>query len=106
MKKGMLVNVLRAKNYNCTNGPSAGYDTLLLVGPGVPEIFEESAHRPTYTLVKQEFGAGEPYLHIQPIEGNGYMMGGNFAWTADSRFPNAYPLPIHDRTEPNYYGID
>jgi len=27
------------------------------------------------------------------------MFGGNFIYTSDSRFPNKYPIAIHDRYE-------
>jgi hypothetical protein len=53
-------------------------------------------------------GIGE-YLHAEPVDGErdarregktvGPMFGGNFVYTSDSRFPNKYPIPVHDRWE-------
>lgn len=28
-----------------------------------------------------------------------FMFSGNFVYTSDSRFPNDYPIPVHDRQE-------
>ena len=43
------------------------------------------------------------YVHAEPVdkpEGKvGPMFGGNFIYTSDSRFPNDYPIPVHDRFE-------
>jgi hypothetical protein len=49
----------------------------------------------------------EVYKYAEPIERpapgcNGWMMGGNFVYTPDSRFReffNLYPIPVHDRQE-------
>jgi hypothetical protein len=50
---------------------------------------------------------GKDYYHVKPVndpryddgEHVGPMMGGNFVWSCDSRFPADYPLPVHDRFE-------
>lgn len=105
MKKGMIVSVLRnAELGDCTNGGiSSKHNRFLLVGEGVPEIFEESEDMPTMKLVRRSL-FGRVYLHIEPIERPangcvGWMAGGNFAYSCDSRFPNDYPISIHDRCE-------
>lgn len=105
--KGLIVSVLRnAEIGDCTNGGlSSKYTSILLVGEGVPEIFDESENRPTMKLVRRRlFNRDTDYLHIEPIDDPspghvGWMSGGNFAWSSDSRFPNNYPISIHDRQE-------
>jgi hypothetical protein len=45
---------------------------------------------------------GREHLHAEPIDpptGVGWMAGGNFIWTSDSRFPSDYPIAVHDRQE-------
>lgn len=106
--KGMILDVLRhasvgaARASDCTNGGISGkFSEVLLVGPGVPEIFEETPDRPPVVLGMR---CGRQYLRPidEPRPGhNGWMMGGNFAYSCDSRFGkfSEYPLPIHDRQE-------
>ena len=38
-------------------------------------------------------------FEVYPKGNVGYMFGGNFIHTSDSRIPNDYPIPIHDRQE-------
>ncbi len=103
--KGLLVHVYRGQ-HDCTNeGISSKHNDFILIGHGhgVPEIFDPTDETPALILVERTIG-GEKYLHAQPLEnlrkGNvGWMFGGHFVWTSDSRFPNKYPLPIHDRQE-------
>jgi len=101
--KGFSVDVLRWK-YDCTNnGLSSRHEAFILCGTGVPEMYEPSAAEPGLILVRRTI-AGKEYLHAQPINdprpGNvGWMAGGNFIWSSDSRFPNRYPISIHDREE-------
>jgi hypothetical protein len=78
---------------------------------GVAEIFEPSEDTPALFLVKRKLGGtsinakdGVHYLHAVPADENGKprmggMMGGNFIYTSDSRFPSASPIPVHDRFE-------
>lgn len=99
--KGLIVEVYRNESFcDCTNGGiSSKHDRFLLVGEGVAEV-EESDNLPVLKLVKRIIG-GEVYKHVQPLtEGKEwFMFGGNFVYSSDSRFPNAYPLKIHDRLE-------
>jgi hypothetical protein len=106
--KGMIVNIYRAKGLpDCSNnGLSKQYDTVVLVGEGVPEIFEVKEGVPG-VLLKEKTRCGEGYrhyLHAVPIEKQdpnktGYMFGGCFIYSSDSRFPSRYPIPLHDRQE-------
>lgn len=110
--KGLLVQVYRSDLGDCTNGGiSASRDKLILVGPDVPQIFEASDDAPAVRLVTKV--RDSDYMVVEPVlpdeidlackprerSKTWFMAGGNFIWTSDGRFPNSYPLPIHDRTE-------
>ena len=108
--KGLMVSVLRAADLDgcdCTlGGVSSKHKHLILVGPGIPEIFEASDDMPAVRLVSRDLwssrlGARRPYLHVEPVatQGKWHMMGGNFITSCDSRFPSDYPIPVHDRIE-------
>lgn len=104
--KGMILDVFRSKILgNCSNdGISSRVNEVLLVGEGIPEIFEANNERPAVKLVKRNFVSG-PYYHAEPLEKregmNGPMFGGTFIFTTDSRVRSitAYPIPLHDRFE-------
>ncbi len=109
--KGLLINVYRSDtgSSDCTNGGvSAKAKWLLLVGPGVPEIFEEAPDRP---VVRFKVGPMNT-LRLVPdaTVGKWVMFGGNYGSSSDSRFGEAvraqgvqndgfYPVPIFDRVE-------
>ena len=46
---------------------------------------------------------GKPAWYAKPASlvksGTHSMMGGNFIYTSDSRFPGDAPIPVHDRVE-------
>tara|TARA_B100001248_G_scaffold259024_1_gene244324 strand:+ start:295 stop:609 length:315 start_codon:yes stop_codon:yes gene_type:complete len=46
---------------------------------------------------------GKPAWYAKPASlfksGTHSMMGGNFVYTSDSRFPGDAPIPVHDRVE-------
>lgn len=97
--KGLTVNIYHRPGGDCTNnGASTGHDRALLVGEGIPEVFEDQGDMPVFKLVERVI-FGNQYLHVQPVQPGHYMFGGNFVYTSDGRFPNPYPLPIHDRQE-------
>lgn len=103
INKGLPVNVFKT-NYDCTaNGISSKVDRLILIGDGVVELFEgKEDNSDVVKLVRRQIGKRE-YLHCEPLQKpigkNGPMFGGNFIHTSDSRFPNDYPIAIHDRFE-------
>jgi hypothetical protein len=104
--KGLLVSILKNSEIgDCTNGGlSATATDALLVGEDVPEIFEDNGKRPVFKLVERYVFGDVLHKHVEPIYPPtknycGWMAGGNFVWTSDSRFPNDYPLSIHDRQE-------
>jgi hypothetical protein len=105
--KGLPVQVYRAAGYECTTGVTHIHDKVLLVGEGVPRVFEDDGGLPVLKLVRRNV-CGHEHIHAEPVEiPQGLrMFGGNFVFTSDSRFPNRYPIPVHDRVEDNYYGMD
>jgi hypothetical protein len=101
-QSGLHVNVLY-NNVDCTNGGiSTKFKTFTLVGNGVSGPFEPSEEFPALYLCVRHIG-GREYKYVQPAPQTDtthwYMMGGNHVYTPDSRFPNTYPLPLHDRRE-------
>lgn len=96
---------------NCSNnGISARYDEVLLIHPqGFIKIDEENPPENLVKLVVREI-RGKEYKHLEPMFRPapgcvGWMFGGDYAGCSDSRFRELsdYPLPIHDRQEPQEY---
>lgn len=108
--KGLIVYVLRNTLLgDCTNnGVTSKHDRVLLVGDGIPEIFEDNGNMPVLKLV---YNDSIDYYHAKPYEyeeneeneitSKWYMMGGNFVYASDSRLREItkYPIPVHDRVE-------
>ncbi len=101
-RKGMILSVYRsAGGVDCPlGGASAKFADILLVGPNVPEIFEEKPDRPAFVL-----GEISGRLHLKSADADPkgwYMHGGNFAHSCDSRVTELmpYPVMIFDRQEP------
>jgi len=104
-RKGMIVQVYKdASGTDCSNGGlSSRHTRLLLIGPTVPAIFEESDDLPVV-----ELGKAGNRVHVRPADipaGDvvGPMFGGAFVYSSDSRFAEATgsnrPLHLHDRFE-------
>lgn len=100
------INVYKQEGYgDFTNGGvSSKYNRLLIEHPnGNIEVDENNPPENLCKVVKHELW-GKTYLHIEPMakpNGCGWMMGGNLAYSSDSRFRELsdYPLAIHDRQE-------
>jgi|CXWL01.1.fsa_nt_gi hypothetical protein len=99
--KGMILDVYRRSDrVDCTNGGiTTDRQAVLLVGPGVPEIFDEDPKWPTVKI-----GSAGGRIHLRPVEDKGiwFMFGGNFAYSSDSRLRPILgdgPVHIHDRRE-------
>ncbi len=98
-EKGLLVWVYRGLGGDCTNGGiSSAYDRLILVGDGVPEIFESDSKAPAVRLIKREV-FGKKLIQCTDAEKGFGMFGGNFIYSCDSRFPSDSPIKIMDRYE-------
>jgi hypothetical protein len=101
--KGMHVSIYRsADGSDCPlKGMSSRVTQAILIGEGVPELFEPGPDCPALYL--DEHAGYLRLLPMPPVEiedqGRWFMDGGNFAWSHDSRFPCDYPIPIHDREE-------
>lgn len=96
----ILTFVLRTSLGDCTlNGLSSTKDNITL------HWGDYDLHQlPDDDLVLVERTiAGEHYVHATPANvlkaGKMSMAGGNFIYTCDSRFPNKYPISVHDHIE-------
>lgn len=104
-EKGLMVYVYRTATMpDCTNrGLTCLHNRLLLVGNG-PDTPREDlpALYPAYNETYKRFAAfptkqgAESYTRGHH---SGYMFGGNFIYTSDSRFPSKTPIAVHDRVE-------
>lgn len=100
--KALVVSILENKRMgNCSNhGISEKYDYILLVcEDGNVDVRGDEEN-----LCKISFNTfgGQTYYYVRPMaepKGVGYMSGGSFVWSSDSRFPFDYPLALHDRCE-------
>jgi len=101
--KGLLVFVYESSNGDSTNnGLTHRQKQLILVGENINGPFDITDGEDYLVLKNKNFNNKE-YLYCVPnsiIEsGEHSMFGGNFVYTSDSRFPNKYPIPVHDRVE-------
>jgi len=96
---GLTVGVFREVDFpDCTaNGITSKVSRILLVDDSIEGPFK---------VGKESSICGREYIHAEPrkesfeMRGDRYgMFGGNFIYTSDSRFPNSYPIPVHDRFE-------
>ena len=107
MIKGLLVFIYRNGLGDCTNGGVSSKATkAVLVGVDIPEIFEPSDQAPALHLrefkgrliaVPAPLPRWRGTYEIQHLDG--WMSGGNYIHTSDSRFPGNHPIPIYDRRE-------
>lgn len=102
-KKGLMVKILRSEHDSTNNGITSRFNRFILVDSEVSGPFEPDQKTPALRLVRRTI-ANKPYIHAEPLApvppGHvGYMFGGNFIFTSDSRFPSSYPIPVHDRMD-------
>lgn len=107
------VSIYRNGNEDCTNhGLSSKADRLPLIvlesgessKDAIQQIKDEGKDPDRYLLLVRRTLWNENADYIKPLtEERWVMMGGNFAYTSDSRFReytgSRCPLPIHDRCE-------
>lgn len=94
--KGMLVNVLRDSNGGSTHYINRFHraKTMLIIGEGIPEVFEADNNTPVGFLKQGALGR----LIITPdVSRTDFAFGGAFVYSSDSRFPSNQPIHIHDR---------
>lgn len=102
-ERGLFCNVLRdARLGDCTGGLSSKHDEVFIATGNGPWTIEDAERRgvPVLEVITMTgtIANGHQYLKRRG-EKRHTMMGGNFAWCSDSRFPSRQPLPIHDRIE-------
>lgn len=110
--KGLYVEFYRpAYTTDCTNGGvSSRFKEAILVGPDVTGPCDTETDRSAKELpilVYRNYTAPGMHkiqmIHAVPIDllnaGKWTMFGGNFIYTSDSRFPQRFPIPVHDRVE-------
>jgi len=104
--KGLILNIYKDSKGDCSNGGISSYcDQVVLVGPEFDEIFDAADDMPAVKLVKREIG-DSTYIHAEPVDACpgdkiGYMAGGSFVHSSDSRVRRVlqYPIALHDRAE-------
>ena len=110
--KGLVCSIYESKPFgNCSaNGISSRVKAVILCpdyeagfGCGIPEIFEPQPETPAVVLRSTRVGDYE-HIYAVPVElldggTGGWMFGGTFIYTSDSRFPVRHPIPLHDRVE-------
>lgn len=98
-ERGLLAEVFRWSLPDCTNGGiSSRHNTLLIALGSGP--FGSSERNPPLYLAEW---CDDLILVPEPINTknglNGWMFGGNFLYSSDSRFPSKHPIKIFDRRE-------
>lgn len=103
---GLIASIFRDRNSDCSNGGiSSRHDRVTIVNVEGP--FDPTPNAPAVKLVVRGIG-GERVVHFEPVEpvaeGNvGYMAGGAFVASSDSRFRRAVgfygAVSLHDRQE-------
>lgn len=106
--KAIPVDVYRHGAVDCTNGGVSSRYTSLFVVCDNGWITIDEEHKPANLckLVKRHLFGRDVY-HVEPYEaptGAGWMMGGNYCASSDSRFERAVggmygAVAIHDRQE-------
>ena len=108
MVKGLSVYIYKNPAFvGCSNnGVSSKFDTAIIVGEGIPEIFTAAEGECVLHLVK---GNLPGTAKVIPYNTSGSMAGGAFVHTSDSRFSSAVSkicgfsfygaVSLHDRFE-------
>lgn len=103
--KAIGANVFKTERYSdCSNsGISSRYDEILIECEDGYITLDTDDLPENFCEIKTREVFGKQYTRLVPHylvnSGKWSMMGGNFAYSSDSRFPFDYPLPIHDRVE-------
>ncbi len=114
MMNGLHCCILESKAIgNCSNdGISNRCKEVTLLGvkrlngtfEPICDVFKSSSEFPPVVILERK-PCGKLYYSAYPsspdgdIMPSGWMMGGSYIKTCDSRFPFDYPIPLHDRLE-------
>lgn len=100
--KVLPIDIYKHNNSDCSNnGISANYNEVYLIcEDGYIDLDENNLPNNVVRVVTRNI-FGVEYKHIEPYDNGGYMFGGCYCASSDSRFDkiSKYPLPLHDRTE-------
>ena len=108
--KTLPVEVYRCNLGDTTNGGISASRQHLYLACDDGFVDMDPSDPVVLRIVKREL-FGKTYIHAESYCGKaavfsrtdgatvGPMMGGNFIWSCDSRFPADYPIPLHDRYE-------
>lgn len=105
--KALTLEIYKSRYGDCSNGGiSSRYDTILIeCDEGYINIDENNIPDNFCVVVERQL-FGRTYKHIEPYNRPdkgcvGWMAGGCFVSTCDSRFSKIsdYPLSLHDRQE-------
>ncbi len=105
---GIIANIYRSDRLgDCSNGGISERVSAVTV-IDIPGPFEPTPQCPAVRLIRRKLG-GREHIYAEPVEpvaeGHiGYMSGGTFIHSSDSRFSEAVgaggmPVSLHDRTE-------
>jgi len=112
--EALYCDIFKHEGQDCSNGGiSSRFEEVQLLIGGSEDVLAQlgpftEQGTPRVRLIKRELrlrdGSDGEYLHAEPNERpakgrSGYMNGGTFITTSDSRFPHDYPIKLHDRTE-------
>lgn len=103
---GLSCDIYRS-DYDSTCNGCHGMRSVILTGPGVSGPWtDDDLAKTTLPVVKlvRRLLSGREYLHAEPVgdcpkDMVGWMSGGTFIYSHDSRFPSDYPISLHDRCE-------
>lgn len=114
--KGLRADIYKSggKSWDAGRGISHDHEQVTIIpSADFPlldgQVFPVTDEAPAVVIVKRNIRLGgkygDSYLTAYPADkdGNpdtdGRMHGGCYIETSDSRFPGAYPIPLHDRKE-------
>lgn len=107
--KGLLVEILTGAYSN-----KVSFENLILVGDGVPEVFEADSKAPAVMIVRGNLPGTLKAILVEGVYSpaafvcagtagiNWPMFSGAFIFSSDSRFreiTGGHPVPLHNRYE-------
>lgn len=88
---------------NCSNGGISARFKSVLVAHKDGYIDPAKDERPVVKIRSNRFGGRDPFVFVPDFDPDkgciGWMMGGSFVYSNDSRFPFDCPIPLYDRQE-------
>lgn len=101
----LSADILKHRGGDCSNGGLSSKFEEVLVSTEDTDDLESEYSKPLVKIVKRDL-FGRTYVHAEPVNPpekgqSGYMAGGCFIYSCDSRFRQVceYPVSLHDRTD-------